>query len=584
MLRPTSTTVARLAAALALALAIIAPASLRAEEPPPFDPYSDMNDTGPSEHDQAVNRLAEGLALLYAEHLKSTDWLTRSMAIIGLAEVRHSAMIPPLLGALENDENSLVKACAFEALYARLRDLEDEQFDRWLAGGRALMRDDVLRGNLRLGLLYGMARQAPTPENIETFLQMFRTTNALNPSDVRTLMAMRGVLGRWREPTIIKTLIQAMSNLNDAYRAELILQGLDSGVAPARDIAPKGSAVMWQETQQAWADWYRRANPQPSGPDPKAFRAAYSRLLERPREIVDPADPHWRQNLELMPLRLRTLDVAFVVDSTGSMGTVIAWLRHSVNRMMNALHIVSREPRIGLVFYRDRGDEYLVRRVPLTERTDRLTQAIDQIEAGGGGDIPEAVYEALHTAINKLRWVSSHRIVITAADAPPHEETLERTENMVKMAAKEGGFYFHFIKARTRWGAATLDVFDHFARLGKGTAHWAEFMMDYEWQDDRGWDDPRSQAPPSRNLRMRVASSDYNKEVDRQVIGAVLQSVLNEDYHRFAPGFAAVLMEYVERYVPEKRFGFSSYTPQPQPVHGPRRQRRETEPVDPQKR
>ena len=79
--------------------------------------------------------------------------------------------------------------------------------------------------------------------------------------------------------------------------------------------------------------------------------------------------------------------------------------------------------RVGLVAYRDRGDEYVTRRVDLTEDLDAVWAQLRELRADGGGDTPESVNEALHEAVTKLSWSSGpnvYRVVFLVGDAPPH--------------------------------------------------------------------------------------------------------------------------------------------------------------------
>jgi hypothetical protein len=462
-----------------------------------------------------------------------------------------------------------VQVYAFEALHARRASLTDEQRQAWARVGRDLLAKDALHGDLRVGLLAALAIEGPTPANKKTFAALFAATSALEPSDSRTLWAMAETLAKWKSPDLVKALITAMGNLNDAYRAELILTGFNAKVPRAAMLADRGSKVMWEETQKAWVDWFAKANlvEQTTPEKPKGDGTS---LMPAPEKIEDPSDQRWRKDLELRPLRLRQLDVAFAIDSTGSMGSVITWMERHVTKMMRALAIVSREPRIGLVFYRDQGDEYVVKTLPLTDNGPELAKAVAGIKAKGGGDVPEAVYDALAAAVKGLKWLADRKVIITVADAPPHENTVEATTKLVEKSA-ETGYRFHFIKARTTWGSADLATFDALATAGKGSSIWAAFV---ETDASSNWQ------------QTGLAWPDEGKSTDREVIAAVLRSVLSEAYHDRVEAFVNVLMEYVERTSPEVR---KSFPPRPPPTPttqtGPTAPRRDPpKPVDPQQR
>jgi hypothetical protein len=82
------------------------------------------------------------------------------------------------------------------------------------------------------------------------------------------------------------------------------------------------------------------------------------------------------------------------------------------------------EIRMGLVAYRDIGDEYVTKTFQLTTDIQGLYADLLKLRAQGGGDWPESVNEALHTAVAKLQWTDSQqnvtRIIFLVGDAPPH--------------------------------------------------------------------------------------------------------------------------------------------------------------------
>ena len=71
----------------------------------------------------------------------------------------------------------------------------------------------------------------------------------------------------------------------------------------------------------------------------------------------------------------------------------------------------SRNPelafRMGTVFYRDKGDEYIVKSSGLTADIPKTVEFIQKQFAGGGGDYPEAVHSALEEAIYRQKWSES---------------------------------------------------------------------------------------------------------------------------------------------------------------------------------
>ncbi|MCW5633913.1 MAG: VWA domain-containing protein [Rubrivivax sp.] len=118
------------------------------------------------------------------------------------------------------------------------------------------------------------------------------------------------------------------------------------------------------------------------------------------------------------------LDVVFLVDATGSMGDEIAKLKRSMREVADQIARLPARPDLcfGLVAYRDRGDEFFVRGADLTNDLSAFQGVLEGLRAGGGGDYPEALNEALHTAVHRISWrgEGTARLVVLVADAPPH--------------------------------------------------------------------------------------------------------------------------------------------------------------------
>ena len=90
------------------------------------------------------------------------------------------------------------------------------------------------------------------------------------------------------------------------------------------------------------------------------------------------------------------VDVVFAVDTTGSMGGLIEGAKRTVWSI--ATHIRRTDPdaqlRVGLVAYRDIGDDYVTRDFPLTGDLDAVFAELSSYRAAGGGDTPEEIGRA----------------------------------------------------------------------------------------------------------------------------------------------------------------------------------------------
>lgn len=136
------------------------------------------------------------------------------------------------------------------------------------------------------------------------------------------------------------------------------------------------------------------------------------------------------------------VDIAFVVDATGSMGDEIEFLKlelEDVIRNTMEQH-KSLSLRAASVFYRDKGDAYVTRNVGFNEDLLKALNFIKLQSAGGGGDTPEAVDEALGTALDSLQWNPNARtrLLFLVLDAPPHNEAKERIRQLTLKAAAMG--------------------------------------------------------------------------------------------------------------------------------------------------
>lgn len=139
-----------------------------------------------------------------------------------------------------------------------------------------------------------------------------------------------------------------------------------------------------------------------------------------------------------------TVDIAFVVDATGSMGDEIAYLKAELADVIRKVKRDNQqlEVRLGSVFYRDFGDQYLTKIFPFDKSLKKNIEFIKEQSAGGGGDTPEAVEEGLASAIDSMAWSDKAvaRLLFLVLDAPPHLTTknVEKLQRLTAKAAEKG--------------------------------------------------------------------------------------------------------------------------------------------------
>lgn len=493
---------------------------------------------------------------LYGKHLASRDWMARVMAVISLGRIDDARATKTLLEVMDKDTRQIVRMYAWEALHARQDRLTPVQRAHWVAAAYKLAEKNSFRGDLRLGLVGLMDAGGPKARNKKLFKWLFSHTNSQDPGDIRTLWAIGDTLRRWKSPDLIKGLIGSMSNINSAYRAEVVLHRVYEGIPYASTMYREGSKVMWAKTQRRWMDWFKQAEFKEIDIGEGSPYAGRSKVMPRGEKITETKNSKWRKDLELKRFRLDRLEVVFVVDSTGSMGSTVRWIQRDVARMMRAFERISREPRIGVILYRDHGDEYVVKPYPLAGNAGKLAKALKNASARGGGDIPEAVYEALHTSVKKQKWsksLSAQKVIVLLGDAPPHKNTLGKIDELVTKAADKR-FKFYCIKIRTSHQRRTklpnydraLAGFDKIAKLGNGRSLWVTFSQSFR-------------SPYS----MRTASPRNEKVSGRVILREVLKAVLEKGYRDRVNPFVGIMMEYIDAPVKEKRFHFGPSRPGP---------------------
>lgn len=116
----------------------------------------------------------------------------------------------------------------------------------------------------------------------------------------------------------------------------------------------------------------------------------------------------------------KSLDLVLCVDATDSMINGIDELKAKLPALLAAR--VSELPsfRLGIVSFKDYFEEYLYKRFDFTRDLGAFASDLDSVQAGGGRDIPEAVYEGLFAALGEFPWAAQARLVILVGDAPPH--------------------------------------------------------------------------------------------------------------------------------------------------------------------
>lgn len=130
-------------------------------------------------------------------------------------------------------------------------------------------------------------------------------------------------------------------------------------------------------------------------------------------------------SLEVNEEKRPQIEVVFILDNTGSMGSMIATAKDKIWSIATSLTQTEPAPEIkmGLIGYRDRGDAYVTKSFDLTVDMDSIYGELMAMKAQGGGDSPESVNQALFEAISKLSWSNDpniYKVAFLVGDQPPH--------------------------------------------------------------------------------------------------------------------------------------------------------------------
>jgi hypothetical protein len=117
-----------------------------------------------------------------------------------------------------------------------------------------------------------------------------------------------------------------------------------------------------------------------------------------------------------------------MVDTTGSMGDELEYLKVELKDMVSrvASYGQNLSIRVSVNFYRDEGDEYIVKYYDFREDIDDAVKIIGEQRSDGGGDYPEDYallwyFLAKHTDTDSMKKRNKKGYAFTIGDAPNHD-------------------------------------------------------------------------------------------------------------------------------------------------------------------
>ena len=165
--------------------------------------------------------------------------------------------------------------------------------------------------------------------------------------------------------------------------------------------------------------------------------------------LTDVAVTNWGEEPEfnlitLSATPITNVDIAFIVDATGSMTDEIDFLKQDLQSIIKKVQQQESAYtfRTAALFYRDEGDKYVTKESDFTDKLSTTISFIGKQEADGGGDYPEAVHTALEKGLQKLSWKESNtlKMAFLVLDAPPHyqDAVVESLQKSIKKYAEQG--------------------------------------------------------------------------------------------------------------------------------------------------
>jgi hypothetical protein len=179
-----------------------------------------------------------------------------------------------------------------------------------------------------------------------------------------------------------------------------------------------------------------------------AYVSASSGAFAASTEVTDENKDALTVTLDGADAVHNVIDLMFVIDVTGSMGDELNYMKNELQDVISrvAKSNTGATVNLALLFYRDITDKEMIAYydfLDCTKNENLASQlyALSLQYAGGGGDYPEAVDDALMLAMTK-QWSTgaTTKLIFHLLDAPHHdqEENREKYYNAVMLAAELG--------------------------------------------------------------------------------------------------------------------------------------------------
>lgn len=404
---------------------------------------------------ESIRTLEDYYAKLYAEPLGMKARLPKLIALMSLAKLDSEPTNRALIEAVDN-RDPVVSYLAWEILHARHTSLTPEYHDRWTTRGIELAAAGHLPGDtIKPALDAGVSIPHAMVKRVSVKLFDVITSRYSPATEAHgpVLKSAGQLLAAWNEPLLIQRVAGQLNDRTRGPAAEMILMQLPG--------AP-GAETPADQRKAALQKLARAAN---AGPATRPY-TTLGTAVPKPVRITDPSDKQWRKDLELGKLTVTSFDLAWVMDSTGSMAQTNETVAAETAKIMRLIDLCFDTSRVGAVYFRHEVDPklqlkccqfndplpaYRTKALQLNANAAALAAAMASEPIGKPGEQAHnrhpgsAVHGGLYTAIAQLKWnPAGRRVIVLIGDAPLTAGTPAAAQALGAEAAKNG-FQVHAV-------------------------------------------------------------------------------------------------------------------------------------------
>lgn len=224
-------------------------------------------------------------------------------------------------------------------------------------------------------------------------------------------------IDKWKVTTLDRVFVRVKDNSGKPACGMRVKLAEDNTIIWQTVTDSRGEAFMFAGIDPTAANSYKPDKIIAEAPDGRAVTANVPDGAIGSDSAVEITVP------DSSPIR-SSLDLMLVVDTTGSMSDELTYLQTELESVIDRISdSTNADIHLSVNFYRDDGDDYVVRDFGFTKNISIALDHLSDQRARGGGDYPEAVMDALGNGLYKHEWRDdSEKIMLLVLDAPPHHE------------------------------------------------------------------------------------------------------------------------------------------------------------------